>query len=50
MDKRTNIVNFLMFGSKQFETVYYCIPPDDGRMTETCCGSNIGREEEELLH
>jgi hypothetical protein len=34
--------------SKQLETVYYCIPLDDGRMTETCCGNNIGRREEEL--
>jgi hypothetical protein len=25
-------------------------PPDDGSMTETCCGNNIGRGEEELLH
>jgi hypothetical protein len=25
------------------------MPPDDGRMTETCCGNNIGRGEEELL-
>jgi hypothetical protein len=24
-------------------------PPDDGRMTERCCGSNIGGGEEELL-
>jgi hypothetical protein len=24
-------------------------PLDDGRMTEACCGNNIGREEEELL-
>jgi hypothetical protein len=24
--------------------------PDDGRMTETCCGNNIRRGEEELLH
>jgi hypothetical protein len=30
---------------------YYCIPPDDGRMTETRCGKNIVRGgEEELLH
>jgi hypothetical protein len=33
----------------QLETVYYCMPLDDGRMTETCYGSNIGRGEEELL-
>jgi hypothetical protein len=25
------------------------VPPDDGRMAETCCGSNIGKGEEELL-
>jgi hypothetical protein len=25
------------------------MPLDDGRMTETCCGNNIKREEEELL-
>jgi hypothetical protein len=30
-------------GSKQLETVYYCMPPDDGRMTKKCCGNNIGR-------
>jgi hypothetical protein len=29
---------------------YYCMPPDDGCMTETCCGDNIGGGEEELLH
>jgi hypothetical protein len=28
----------------------YCMPHDDGRMTETYCVSNIGRgDEEELL-
>jgi hypothetical protein len=27
----------------------YCIPLDDGRMTETCCGNNIRRAAEELL-
>jgi hypothetical protein len=26
------------------------MPLDDGRMTETWCGSNIGRGEEDLLH
>jgi hypothetical protein len=26
--------------------VLHCLPPDDGRMIETCCGNNIGREEE----
>jgi hypothetical protein len=25
------------------------LPLDDGRMTEACCGSNIGRGEEDLL-
>jgi hypothetical protein len=25
------------------------MPPDDGRMTETCCGNNIRGGEEELL-
>jgi hypothetical protein len=25
------------------------MPRDDGRMTETCCGNNIRRGEEELL-
>jgi hypothetical protein len=25
------------------------MPLDDGRMTETCCGNDIGRGEEELL-
>jgi hypothetical protein len=25
------------------------MPPDDGRMTETCCGNNIWGGEEELL-
>jgi hypothetical protein len=30
-------------------TVYCCMPLDDGRMTETCCG-NIREGEEELLH
>jgi hypothetical protein len=35
--------------SKKFKTVYYCMPPDDGRMTETCCGGNIGRGGEDLL-
>jgi hypothetical protein len=25
------------------------MPHDDGRLTETCCGSNIGRREEDLL-
>jgi hypothetical protein len=38
-----------MYSSKQLKTVYYCMPLDDGRMTETCCGSNIGGEEEDLL-
>jgi hypothetical protein len=32
------------------QTVYNCMSPDDGRMTETCCGNNIRRGEEELLH
>jgi hypothetical protein len=35
--------------SKQLETVYYCMPLDDGLMTETCCGNNIGRGEEEVF-
>jgi hypothetical protein len=26
----------------------YCMPLDDGRMTETCFGNNIGRREELL--
>jgi hypothetical protein len=26
------------------------MPPDDNRMIETCCGINIGRAEEEMLH
>jgi hypothetical protein len=34
--------------SKQLTTVYYCMPPDDGRMTETRRGNNI-RGQEELL-
>jgi hypothetical protein len=25
------------------------MPHDDGHMTETCCGSNIGGGEEELM-
>jgi hypothetical protein len=28
--------------------VVYCKSLDDGRMTDTCCGSNIGREEDLL--
>jgi hypothetical protein len=28
-------VSFSFISSKQLETVYYCMPPDDGRMTET---------------
>jgi hypothetical protein len=28
---------------------HYCMPPDDDCMTEACCGSNIGRGEEDLL-
>jgi hypothetical protein len=35
--------------SELFQKPQYCMPPDDGRMTETCCGSNVGRGEEELL-
>jgi hypothetical protein len=31
------------------EFVYYCMLHDDGRMIETCCGSNIRGREEELL-
>jgi hypothetical protein len=31
------------------QTVYYSMPHDDGRMTETCCGNNIGKGEKELL-
>jgi hypothetical protein len=44
-----NVVCFLLrvSNSKQLKTVYYCMPLDDGRMTETCC-VNI-RGEEELL-
>jgi hypothetical protein len=30
-------------------TLYYCMPPDDGCMTETCCDNNIRGREEELL-
>jgi hypothetical protein len=30
-------------------SVLYCMTHDDGRMTETCCDSNIGGAEEELL-
>jgi hypothetical protein len=26
------------------------MPPDDGRITETCCGSNIAGGEEALLN
>jgi hypothetical protein len=29
-------------------TVHHCLPPDDDRMMETCCGNNIGRGEELL--
>jgi hypothetical protein len=29
--------------------IHHCLPPDDVRMIETCCGNNIGRGEE-LLH
>jgi hypothetical protein len=39
----------LLESSKQLKTVYYCMPHDDGRMTETCCGNNIRGGEEELL-
>jgi hypothetical protein len=35
--------------SKPLATVHHCLPPDDDRMIETCCGINIGRGEEELL-
>jgi hypothetical protein len=28
---------------------YFCMPHDDGRMTETCCGNDIGGAEAELL-
>jgi hypothetical protein len=38
-----------MQSSKKLKIVYYCMSLDDGRMTETCCGGNIGRGEEELL-
>jgi hypothetical protein len=52
-----NFFNFLKLknlirdyiSSKQLATVNYCMPLDDGRMTETCCGNNIGRGGEELL-
>jgi hypothetical protein len=27
-----------------------CMPPDDGRMTETCCGNNRRGEEEFCVH
>jgi hypothetical protein len=30
-------------------TVYYCMPLDDGRMTETFCGNNIRRGEGKML-
>jgi hypothetical protein len=30
-------------------SVFYCMPLDDGRMTETCSGNDIGGGEEELL-
>jgi hypothetical protein len=43
-----SIANSYCKSSKQLKTVYYCMSLDDGRMTETCCGSNI-RAGEELL-
>jgi pullulanase/glycogen debranching enzyme len=30
-------------------TAYYFMSPDDGHMTETCCGNNIRGGEEELF-
>jgi hypothetical protein len=27
--------------SKKLKTVYYCMPHDDGRMTETCFGEEV---------
>jgi hypothetical protein len=35
---------------KDLATVQYCMPPDDGRMTETCCGNKIRRGREKVLH
>jgi ArsR family metal-binding transcriptional regulator len=43
------IINTAISVRKQLETLYYCVPLDDGRMTETCCSNNIGRGQEELL-
>jgi hypothetical protein len=40
-------VVMLPVASKQLETVYYSMP-DDGRITETCCGNDKGGEEELL--
>jgi hypothetical protein len=34
--------------SEVVDLVYYCMPLDDGRMTETYCGNNIGRAEKLL--
>jgi hypothetical protein len=36
-------------GIQKLKTVYYRIPLVDGRMTETCCGSNIGRQEKRFI-
>jgi hypothetical protein len=52
-----NFINLKMFyllhtrGGTQYyhQAAYYCMPPDDGCMTETCCGNNIRRGEKELL-
>jgi hypothetical protein len=35
--------------SKPLATVLHCLPPDDDRIIETCCGINTRRGEEELL-
>jgi hypothetical protein len=37
----TNFQN--LQSSKPLATVLHCLPPDDDRMIETCCGINIGR-------
>jgi hypothetical protein len=34
---------------KLVRVIKYCMPLDDGRMTETCRGNNMRAGEEELL-
>jgi hypothetical protein len=43
MDSANHCAAFPGLSALSTTTVHYCVPLDDGRMTETDCGNNIGR-------